>query len=108
MKISKYIKKRKLLVDAIKERHLDLGEDGGCDLIHLLSQNSVKEIEHEGTRYVEDGNWDTERLMSELVSDVHNVDRAVRNLSRFLDELDVMDFADEYGTLNLTFDLSKR
>jgi hypothetical protein len=99
MKLSNYLKKRKLTLKVVKLRHLDLGGDGACDLISSITPHGIKHLQHEGTTYVEDNKWDTECLMSDLVTDIESVEDCVKNLSHFLDQLDLRDFQSDEGSV---------
>jgi hypothetical protein len=94
MDITKYIDREKLILDAIADRLISLGDSDAqwvYDTCFPMDQDVIKK---DGKTYVEepDEGIDSTNLMTEVVSQIDEVKKQIDYLFTFLDDLDFHSF----------------
>lgn len=94
MDITKYINREKLILDAIKDRLINLGDSDGqwvYDMCFPMDQDVIKK---DGKTYVEepDEGIDSTNLMTEVASQIDEVKKQIDYLFTFLDDIDFDSF----------------
>lgn len=94
MDITKYIDREKLILDAIKNRLLNIGDSGAQWVYDNCFPMDQDVIEKDGKTYVEepDEGIDSTNLMMEVVNLIDEVKKQIDYLFTFLDDIDFDSF----------------